>query len=110
MPAGCSGLCAWKLALGVHYEGRVRRVGLWYTNAYLMWSMLTRHAERIPCTSFAYPSDGSLNSLGTSKSDLRAGSVGLARSTIDVSFLRSSSLEFQGSVIHALVLWRNSPP
>jgi len=56
-----------------------------------MWSTLTRQAERIPCTSFAYPFDGSFNSLDTSKSDLRAGSVGLARSIIDVSFLRSSS-------------------
>ena len=44
----------------------------------------------MPCTSFAYLSDGSANSLGTSKSDLRAGRVGLAKSTIDVSFLRSS--------------------
>ena len=44
----------------------------------------------MPCTSLAYLSDVSTNSLGTSNRDLRAGRVGLARSTIDVSFLRSS--------------------
>ena len=44
----------------------------------------------MPCTSLAYLLDGSTNSLGTSKSDLRAGRVGLAKSTIDVSSLRSS--------------------
>ena len=51
----------------------------------------------MPCTSFAYLPDGSTNSLGTSKSDLRAGRVGLAKSTIDVSFLRSSDgVKIQG--------------
>ena len=54
----------------------------------------------MPCTSFACPFDESLNSLGTSRSDLRAGSVGPARSTIDVSFLRSSGgVEIQYFVI-----------
>jgi len=53
----------------------------------------------MPCTSFAYLSDGSANSLGASKSDLRAGRVGLAKSTIDVSFLRSSGdVKIQGFV------------
>ena len=57
----------------------------------------------MPCTSFAYPSDGSTNSLGMSKSDLRAGRVGLAKSMIDVSFLRSSDgVKIQGFGIQLL--------